>query len=164
MAKQWDGTEFFKMMADNEKNVAVFYRKLAEDAAIGGKFFEKLAKDEDRHYKIYTKLLEKHSANKGLEVAITEKQGQYLDLLIENNGLKDIDKVLKKVARLKDKDAVFAIAEQAERDAVLYVEELLTLYPDSALADFGIVLKEEKEHLRQVMARRMESKLNVLRL
>lgn len=164
MAKQWDGTVFFEMMAANEKAVGELYRKLAGDANFGGKFFEKLAKDEDRHYKLYLNLLEKHSADKGLAVEITDKQKQYLDLLIENNSLKDADKLLKKVSRLKDKDAVYAIAEQAERDAVMYVEELLSLYPDSSLTDFGVVLHEEKEHLRMVMARRMESKLTNLRL
>ncbi len=164
MAKQWDGSEFFRMMADNEKAVAAMYRQLADDAKFGGKFFENLAKDEDRHFNIYTALLKKFEGSKGLTVEVADDREEYLDLLIKNNALRDTDKLLAKVAKITDKDEIFALAEGAERDAVLFVEELIDLFPMLQPEDFKIVLTEEKNHLRQVMTHRMESKLTSLRL
>jgi hypothetical protein len=51
-----------------------------------------------------------------------------------------------------------------ERDSVLFVEELIDLFPQLQPKDFSVVLKEEKDHLRQVLSRRMESKMKTLRL
>ncbi len=164
MSKEWDGEEFFKMMADNEKAVGAMYRRLAEDAKIGGKFFEKLASDEDRHYLIYTGLLKKFAGSKGLTVNVSDDHEQYLNLLVKNNMLRDPDKLVEKAANLKSKDEVFDLAERAERDAVLFVEELIRLYPGLQPEEFQAVLKEEKNHLFQVMSRRMESQMNTLRL
>lgn len=164
MGKKWDGTAFFKMMADNEKAVGALYRQLAGDAKLGGKFFENLAKDEDRHYHIYTALLDKFVRGQGPAVEVSDEEGQYLDLLIENNSLRDADQLLQRVAKITDKDEVYEIAERAERDAVLFVSELIGLYPDLQPKEFQVVLREEKNHLKQVLSRRMESKLTNLRL
>jgi hypothetical protein len=88
----------------------------------------------------------------------------YLKLLIENNWMKDADKMLAEAAKLKDKDEIYALAERAERDAVLFVEELIDLYPQLQPEEFQVVLHEEKNHLKQVLSRRMESKLTSLKL
>ncbi len=164
MSKQLDATEFFKMMAANEKAVAAFYRQVAGDAKAGAAFFEKLAKDEDRHFDIYTALLKKNEGTKGLSVEVSEDQAEYIKLLVENNMLKDADKLLQKAAKTTDRDEIFDLAERAERDSVLYVEELITLFPNMQTEDFKVVLKEEKDHLAQVLNRRMENKMTSLRL
>lgn len=164
MGKKYDGTEFFKMMADNEKAVGALYRQLAGDAKFGGKFFERLAKDEDRHYHLYTALLDKFAQGQGPAAEVSDAEGQYLDLLIKNNSLRDADELLQRVAKITDKDEIYEIAERAERDAVLFVTELIGLYPDLQPKEFQVVLQEEKDHLKQVLSRRMESKLTSLRL
>lgn len=164
MGKQFNGVEFFKMMAANEKAVAALYRQFAGNAKLGGQFFEKLAKDEDRHYDIYTTLLNKHTNDKGLSVEVSEEEEKYLNLLIENNMLKNADEMLAKAAKMTEKDEFFDLAERAERDSVMFVEELIGLFPNLQPEDFRTVLKEEKDHLAQVLNRRMESKLTSLRL
>jgi rubrerythrin len=164
MGKKYDGTDFFKMMAANEKAVAALYRQVAGDAKFGGKFFENLAKDEDRHYEIYTALLKKHATGNDLTVELSDDEEKYIKLLVENNMFKDADKILKKVAKVTNKDEIFDLAERAERDSVLFVEELMSLYPNLQKDDFKVVLKEEKAHLTQVLSHRMESKLTSLRL
>ncbi len=164
MGKQFNGVEFFKMMAANEKAVAALYRQFAGNAKLGGQFFEKLAKDEDRHYDIYTALLNKHTNDKGLSVEVSEEEEKYLNLLIENNMLKNADEMLAKAAKLTEKDEFFDLAERAERDSVMFVEELIGLFPNLQPEDFRTVLKEEKDHLAQVLSRRVESKLTSLRL
>lgn len=162
--RKFDGSEFFKMMADNEEAVAALYRQIAKDANLGGPFFENLAKDEDRHQKIYSTLLQNYSGSHELQVEVSEDHGEYLDLLMKNNFLKDKAALLEQAAKFTHKSDAYALAERAERDAVLFVEELLTLFPDFKTEDFKIVLQEEKNHLKQVMGRSMESQLNTLRL
>lgn len=164
MSKKYDGTVIFKMMADNEKAVAALYRQFAADVKFGGKFFENLAKDEDRHYDIYNSLLKKHVASSALTVDVSDEQEKYLKLLVENNMFKDANGMLKKVAKVTDKDEIYDLAERAERDSVLFVEEIISLYPNLQNADFKVVLNEEKAHLTQVLTHRMENKLTSLRL
>ncbi len=164
MGKQWDGVEFFKMMAANEKAVGALYRQLAGDAKFGGKFFENLAKDEDRHFTIYTALLKDAASSRNLMVEVTDDREQYLKLLIKNNMLQDADKLMEKVAKTTNKDEIYDVAERSERDSVLFVQELIDLYPELKPEDFRVVLREEKDHLRQVMNQRMESKMETLRL
>lgn len=164
MGKQYDGTEFFEMMAANEKAVGALYRQFASDSKLGAKFFESLAKDEDRHYSIYTALLKKFADTKGLTVDVADDQEEYLKLLIGNNMLKDADKLREQAAKYTNKDQIYDLAERSERDSVLFVQELTALYPMLQPEDFSVILKEEKDHLRQVMSRRMESKLKTLRL
>ncbi len=164
MSRMWDGSGFFKMMAANEKAVGDLYRELAKNAKFGGKFFENMAKDEDKHHDIYVALLHKYENSKGLEIEISEEQEQYLNLLIQNNMLRDPDLLIEKAKKLTIKDDVFDIAERAERDSVLFVEELIELYPELQPDEFKVVLKEEKAHLRMVMERRMDSQLTNLKL
>jgi len=164
MGKEWNGSEFIKMMAANEKAVGALYRQFAGNVKFGGKFFENLAKDEDRHYTIYSALLLKHALSRDFTVEVSEEHAQYLNLLIENNMLKDADKLIEKAAKITIKDDLYDIAERSERDSVLFVQELIDLFPKLQPEDFRIVLREEKDHLRQVMDRRMESQLTTLRL
>ena len=164
MAKQFDGTDFFKMMAVNEQATAAMYRQFAANVKLGAQFFENLAKDEERHYAIYTALLKKYADSKGLTVEVTDDQAEYLELLVKNNAVTEADALAKKAATFTDKDELYALAEQGERDAVLFVQELIGLYPMLQPDDFKVILQEEKNHLRQVMSRRMEAKLGTLRL
>jgi rubrerythrin len=164
MGKSFDGSDFFRMMAANEKAVAALYRQFAGVSQAGGKFFENLANDEDRHYTIYTALLTRYAGSQSLTADVSEEKGEYLNLLIENNMLKDAEKLLAKASKLSDKDEIYHLAERAERDSVLFVQELIELFPQLQPDDFRVILQEEKDHLRQVMSRRMESKLRTLRL
>ncbi len=164
MTTKFDGTEFFKMMAVNEQATAAMYRQFAANTRLGAQFFENLAKDEERHYGIYTALLTKYAASKGLTVEVSDDQADYLNLLVKNNAVKDADTLTKKAAKFSNKDEYYGLAEQGERDAVLFVQELIGLYPMLQPDDFKVILKEEKDHLKQVMSRRMEGKLGTLRL
>jgi rubrerythrin len=164
MTKKWDGAEFFRLMAANEQAVGDWYRTLANDAKFGGKFFEKMAKDEDRHYQIYTALLKKYEGTQALTVEVSEDHEAYLNALMKDHIESDADNLKAKAAKASTKDDIYAIAEQVERDSVLFVEELIELYPDLKEEDFKVVLQEEKNHLAMVLTRRMDSQLNTLRL
>lgn len=164
MARIWDGAEFFRMMVANEKAVGDWYRRLAEDAAIGGKFFENMAKDEDRHMKIYSALLERYEKSGQFKVEVSEDHQAYLDVLLKDVIENDNVTMLAKISKIKTKDDVFALAESLEKDSVMFVNEILDLYPDIASEDMKVVLNEEKKHLQMVVTRRMQSQLGSLKM
>ncbi|GAP21812.1 hypothetical protein [Leptolinea tardivitalis] len=164
MRKHWDGADLIKMMISNEKAVASLYRRLAADSKIGGKFLEHLALDEDRHHDMYSQLLKKLEGTPELTVEISEEHEQYLKLLIERNMLKDTVHLMDEAKKITNKDDLFDLAERIERDSVLFVQELISLYPKLQPDEFKAVLREEKDHLRQVLNHRMESQLATLRL
>ena len=49
------------------------------------------------------------------------------------------------------RDQILDIAERAERDAILFVSELQKMYPDMATDEMGIILNEERKHLKMVL-------------
>lgn len=154
MTVKWNGTNLLKTIAENEAGATKFYRAIAEEARIGEQFFELLAQDEERHEKIYNALLKRFEKN--IEIELEESDAKYMDLLIEANNPFD-DELIEKAKKMWDKRQIFDIAEQAERDAVLFVTELQRLYPDMAAEEMAIILKEEKSHLQKVLERKRES-------
>jgi hypothetical protein len=112
---------------------------------------------------MYQTLLTRLQGSPDLSVEVTEEHEHYLKLLIERNMLKDTVKLMDEAERLTSKDELYDLAERVERDSVLFVQELINLYP-KLHAEFRVALAEEKDHLRQVMAQRMESQLVTLRL
>ncbi|MEL7647705.1 MAG: hypothetical protein AAGU76_06400 [Sedimentibacter sp.] len=158
MSVKWNGTKLLKTIAGNEAAAAKFYRDIAAEARIGEKFFEILATDEERHEKIYNALMDKHS--KDIEVELDETDAEYMDSLIENNLVFD-EMLIENAKKLFSKDQIFDLAEKAERDTVMYVVELQRLYPDLASDEMNIILKEEKSHLKMVLDRKKENKMNV---
>lgn len=163
MLRKWDGADLIKMMMSNEEAVASLYRQLAGNVHIGGKFLEYLAKDEDRHHEMYKDLLNRLQGTAALNVDITEEHEQYLKLLIERNMLNDTVKLMDEAENITAKDDLFDLAERIERDSILFVEELLNLYPK--LSDvLDPIINEERDHLSQILTQRMESQLVTLRL
>ncbi len=154
MTVKWNGTNLLKTIAENEAGATKFYRAIAQEARIGEQFFEQLAQDEERHEKIYNALLKRFEKN--IEIELEESDAKYVDLLIEANTPFD-DELIEKARKIWDKRQIFEIAEQAERDAVLFVTELQRLYPDMANEEIAIILKEEKSHLQKVLERKRES-------
>ncbi|WP_313343955.1 ferritin family protein [Sedimentibacter sp.] len=154
MTVKWNGTNLLKTIAENEAGATKFYRAIAEEARIGEKFFELLAQDEEKHEKIYNALLKRFEKN--IEIELEESDAKYMDLLIEANNPFD-NELIEKAKKIWDRRQIFEIAEQAERDAVLFVSELQRLYPDMAAEEMAIILKEEKSHLQKVLERKRES-------
>lgn len=154
MSVKWNGTKLLKTIAENEASAAKLYRAIAAEARIGEQFFEKLAKDEERHEKIYNALLARFEKN--AEVDLDDEDAQYMDLLVENNVLFD-EKLIEEAKKIFTKRQIFELAEQSERDAVIFVTELQRLYPDLAKDEMEIILKEEKSHLKMILQRKTES-------
>ncbi len=157
MSVTLDGKKFLELIAGNEKKVAALYRQIGEESGIGKEFFEKMAKDEDKHEIIYRGLIEKFTRELSLETEA--ERAQYVDLLIENDLLADVEGLLANARKVNFKSQIFDIAERVERDSVLYVNEFMDLYPEIAPAEMKVILGEEKKHLQMILEKKADRAL-----
>ncbi|MEA4847801.1 MAG: ferritin family protein [Clostridiaceae bacterium] len=160
MSVNWDGSKLFKTIVLNETKVTELYRELAKEAkdGKGSKFFENMAADEARHIKIYSAFLN-NLPDQG-NVELSEEDAEYMDLLIKTNMFDDSEDTIAKVRKIYTNDQVYNLAEKIEKDGILFINELVRLFPDVYAAntkEIDAVMKEEKTHLSMVLNRKAES-------
>ena len=154
MSIQLDGSKFLELIAENEKKVASLYRMIAQEAEIGQAFFEKMAIDEDKHEIIYRGILENY--NKKLILNTDQASADYLELLMENDLLSDMDHLLASARKTHFKSQIFDLCERIERDSVMYVREFMDLYPEVAPEQMKTILAEEKKHLQMILEKKSD--------
>ena len=144
----FSGKEILSTFVKMEEEVSKYYTEMAEHASDkkSKKVFERLAKEEDRHHKIYAALVDKYSDK--MEKDFPEEEIEYVKELMEGNSKEShkFDKNKKLVESLE-------LAEKMEKDGILFVHQLMTMYPDLAEKELKIILKEEKKHLQLVRDR-----------
>ena len=152
-----DGTKFLDLIAGNEKKVAQLYRMIGEESGIGKEFFEKMAKDEDKHEIIYRGIIEQF--NRQLHLETDAAKAEYVELLMENDLLADMDTLLETARRTQFKSQIFDLCERIERDSVLYIREFMDLYPEVANDQMKVILGEEKKHLQLILEKKADRAL-----
>ena len=157
--KNFDGRKLFQTIILHEAEVAKLYKNLAENMEDkkAKALFEKLSEDELRHEKIYKGLLEQ--LPNGGEVELADDEAEYVELLIKTHIFQNEDVK----ARYSKRDAL-VIAEKVERDAILFVEQVRSLFPDLIPEEFKTIMREEKKHLNYVMNSQFDSSLRFLAL
>lgn len=146
--KKFDGKSFLNIFVTMEEQAKEHYADLAENAPDdkAKALFERMAKEEEKHKEMYEKLLKKHGD--GMEAEFDDEEAEYAELLIKTAVTEKHEDDKKK----KYSDALM-IAEQMERDTVLFVTQMMDMYPDVANKEMKAILKEEKKHLMQVRER-----------
>lgn len=144
----FNGKDILSTFVKMEEEVAKYYSEMAEHASDkkSKKVFERLAKEEEKHQTIYSGLVAKFSDK--MEREFPEDEIEYVKELMEEN-IKEkhqFDKNKKLVESLE-------LAEKMEKDGILFVHQLMTMYPDLAEKELKIILKEEKKHLQLVRDR-----------
>jgi rubrerythrin len=157
--KEFDGRKLFKTIILHEAEVAKLYKNLAENMKDkkAKALFEKLSADESRHEKIYIDLLEK-LPNGGM-VQMDEEDLEYTETLIKSNIFQNED-----VKNRYNKQDALIIAEKVERDAIIFVEQVRSLFPELVPEEFKTIMKEEKKHLNYVLNSQFNSSLRFLGL
>lgn len=156
---EFDGAQMLSTFVKMEEEVSDYYSNLAErsEDKKSKELFERLAHEEEKHRKMYKRLLEVHGENMVRE--FSEEEIEYTKSLIEEN-ISD--------KQLGDKSMILRealdIAEKMERDGILFVYQMMEMYPDIAQKEMKLILKEEKKHLRTVRDRRQFSPLRGLGL
>lgn len=164
VAVRFDGKRLFKTLVLNEAKVAEFYNTLASEMkeGKGRNLFERMAKEELRHEKIYAALMDKLPNEGSLE--LDEEDAEYMNALIQNNMFEDAEDTVAKVRGKYAKDDALTIAEKIERDGLIFVGELMRLYPEVAPDEIKVVMAEERKHLKSVLQARMDFASDVLML
>jgi len=144
----FDGKQILSTFVKMEQSIAKYYTELADNAPDekSKALFLRLSLEEVNHQKMYGTLLEKHQGD--LEREFSEEEIEYTKSLIEVNltGKHSFDKD----AKLKDS---LELAEKMEKDGILFVHQMMSMYPDIAEKEMKIILKEEKKHLQMVRER-----------
>ena len=144
--KTYNGKELLSLLVESEKKVAQLYHELSGQVSHpkAKAVFEKLAKDEERHEEIYTALMNKFEGD--LSVEVEDDVHEFLESLVKFSYFRN-DAVKKRFV----KEDALVVAEKIERDTLILVQELQSLYPKIAPDEIEVVLKEEKKHLNFVL-------------
>lgn len=144
----FNGKDILSTFVKMEEEVSKYYTEMAEHASDkkSKKVFERLAKEEERHHKIYSALVDKFSDK--MERDFPEEEIEYVKELMEENirAKHQYDKNKKLIESLE-------LAEKMEKDGILFVHQLMSMYPDLADKELKIILREEKKHLQLVRDR-----------
>lgn len=157
--KEFDGRKLFKTIILHEAEVAKLYKNLAENMKDkkAKALFENLSSDELRHEKIYQGLLEKLPNGGMLE--LSEEDLEYTEMLIKTHIFQNAD-----VKNRYNKQDALVIAEKVERDSIIFVEQVRSLFPEWVPEEFKTIMKEEKKHLNYVLNTQFDSSLRFLGL
>lgn len=144
----FDGKQILSTFVKMEEGVTKYYAELADNAPDekSKALFTRLSLEEENHRKMYEALLEKHHGD--LDREFSEEEIEYTKSLIDVNitGKHSFDKDMK----LKDS---LELAEKMEKDGILFVHQMMSMYPDIAEKEMKVILKEEKRHLQMVRER-----------
>lgn len=146
---EFDGEKLLKTLVKMEQEVSKYYTQMANSITDerSKNIFTRLSAEEDRHEKMYNALLEKYNGN--MKKDFSEDDIEYAKLLIDSNVM-----VKHEFDSKKPFKEVLEIAEKMEKDGIIFVENLKSMYPEVATKEIDIVLKEEKKHLKLVLERK----------
>lgn len=144
--KTYNGKELLMLLVESEKKVAELYHDLSGKVSHpkAKAVFEKLAKDEERHEEIYTALMNKFEGD--LSIEVDDDALEFLESLVKFSYFRN-DAVKKRFV----KEDALVVAEKIERDTLILVQELRSLYPNIAPEEIAVVMNEEKKHLNFVL-------------
>ena len=151
MGVMFSGNELVDIAVAMEKRGAVFYETLAEQAeeASAEKTFSNLALMEKRHIDIFEKLRQSLSAyDSGM--THDEEYDQYLKSPA-NSGIFPSEKGARDIAKkAKDKSEALQYAIWAEKDSILFYQEMSSLIAKQDRPTLEKIIAEERLHLRDL--------------
>ena len=145
--------EAAKIAQNMERNGLAFFQKAAEKATHPKvkALFEQLADDEVRHIEWLENLEEQLQSQRrgGPGYADDTEIAAYIDRLLQTQVFSDEGAVGRLSDQAGDAGAALAVGMRAERDSILFYQEMLD-FVDSKIAKeaFEKILAEERDHLR----------------
>jgi len=145
--------EAAKIAQNMEKHGRAFYEKAAAKAKDPGarQVFLQLIEDEKRHLATFEDLEEQLQADRREAAGYEDDAeiGAYIDRLLSTQIFTSASDVGRLADQAQDDLEALAVAMKAERDAIVFYQEMLD-FIDSKVAKeaFQTILKEERRHLR----------------
>ncbi|MBM4018220.1 MAG: hypothetical protein FJ288_07805 [Planctomycetes bacterium] len=147
--------EAAKIAQNMEKNGLDFYQRAAARTANPAvrDVFLKLIDDEKSHLAAFEELeetLQAHRAD-GAAYADDPEIGAYIGRLLQTQVFCEKCTVTGMLDQARDDCSALAVAMQAERDAILFYQEMLDFVDSKEARNaFEWILKEERAHLRTI--------------
>jgi rubrerythrin len=145
--------EAVKIGQNMEKNGLAFYEHAAARTASPTvrALFVRLADDEKKHLATFEQLEDTLQANRRDEAGYEDDPalGAYIDRLLETQVFAAEGAVSRLAHEAKDDAAAMAVGMKAERDSILFYQEMLDFVDSKAAVEaFQWILKEERRHLQ----------------
>lgn len=145
MTKKYNAIKFIEMVKATENKVAEMYTGLAAKVKDekAKNLLLKLADDERIHENMYASILGKVTS--GGELDLSEDEIEYTETLIGTSLF-----FSQNAKHIYGKMNALAVAEKIERDSILYYTQMIKLFPDTMHDELGLILAQEKKHLKYV--------------
>lgn len=146
MKDKFNAVEVIEMAKDIEKRGRDFYKNQAEKAQDRElkELFERLAEDELDHYNLFEKLgkVVKKNTKKEIEYVYDPEVSAYLEAIVEFTIFPAEEGV-----EISDIVDALQIAIYAEKDSILFYNEMLEHNDEQTAVILKKLIKEEKQHL-----------------
>jgi rubrerythrin len=144
--------EAVRIAQSMERNGLAFYQQSAaksQSPSVRGLFL-RLGEDEKHHLATFEELEDKLQASEADVPAEEDPDlGAYVQRLLETQVFADDGAVARLAREAKDDAAALAVGMKAERDSVLFYQEMLDFIDSKIARDaFQWILKEERRHLQ----------------
>jgi len=153
---RFSSVEVLEMAKDIEKNGENFYRTHAShhsDPELK-KLLRRLAREEEKHYNTFNELSKKSRAEEGDTNYIYDYQvSAYLEALVEYTVFPPADEIEEEV---KDIDELLTIGIMAEKDSIVFYQEMLENNTGKTADILEKLIAEEKKHLMDLTNYRKE--------
>ncbi len=156
MANMYNDLEGLRIAVEIETRGREFYRQAYEHAAAQEQkdLFLWLMNEEIHHQTAFTNIFDKVKVTKEAhsdEYLFDPEVSRYLTVLAEHHVFPPADKTKQTIAELKTIQAILALAMQAEKDSVLFYDELTNnaKFPD-AKKIFAQLKAEEQSHVVKI--------------
>jgi rubrerythrin len=156
MENLYNDLEGLRIAVEIEARGKAFYRQAYEQATKQDErdLFMWLMTEESHHLEAFTNIFNKVKETKEAhsdEYLYDPEVSRYLTVLAESHVFPSADKAKQKIAELKSGQAVLALAMQAEKDSVLFYDQLASSakFPE-AQRIFAVLKAEEQTHVIKV--------------
>jgi rubrerythrin len=156
MENLYNDLEGLRIAVEIEARGREFYRQALEQAATQEQkdLFLLLMNEEIHHLNAFTDIFNKVKETKEAhsdEYLFDPEVSRYLTVLAESHVFPAIDKARQTIAELKTIQGILALAMQAEKDSVLFYDELANnaKFPE-AKKIFALLKAEEQTHVVKI--------------
>ena len=157
MSILFTASEILTMAIEIEKNGMRFYDFIAERTKDGKvmELFTFLVHEEVRHKVVFQKMLDRLPKIE-LTVSENEEYHAYLGALTRSKVFKDDINVDELAKEIKNDITAIDIGIDAEKDSILFYNELMDRVFEEDMGEIETVIKEEKSHYTKLMALKAE--------
>ena len=154
MSDKFTIQEIIEIAIEVEKNGAAFYSALAESSDIDRlkELYLYLSKEEKQHVTRYQEILDSVGGYQISEVYYATQYMGYMKALADERVFKSDILAAEIADRVKSPREAIDIAIGFEKESALFLHEMWNLVPESDRKTIQKLLDEEREHLRQLSA------------